>query len=449
MDGAQPMPHKHVLIIGGGASGVLMALHLLHKADQPYRVTIIEPRANLGEGIAYSTLDPDHLLNTRVHNMSAFSDDPHHFHHWLERRADTPGVSGQCFVSRATYAAYLAELMTPLSGSDRLRSVRQDCVALEESATGVEITLDDGQRISGDLAVLATGHVQEAQNAQGVISGAWQPHGDIDPYDRVVIIGSGLSMVDQVLSLVASGHRGPILSISRRGQLPRAHATTQPIALNLSDAPLGSPLSTLLAWVRDLADKATRSGGTWRDAIDGIRPHVRSIWRSLPVAEQSRFLRHAATWWDVHRHRMPPSSEQVLIEVIISGQLELMRGAYLGVTRRADGALLTRVRQRNTETEVQIAAARVIDCRGIRRDPAANATPLIAGLLAKGLARVDPLSIGLDVDADCRLLDRDGQPSGRIRVIGPASRAAFWEITAIPDIREQVARLAKTLVPAG
>ena len=55
----------HILIVGGGASGVLMATHLL-SAHKKLRVTILESANLLGCGLAYSTRDPDHLLNTRV-----------------------------------------------------------------------------------------------------------------------------------------------------------------------------------------------------------------------------------------------------------------------------------------------------------------------------------------------------------------------------------------------
>lgn len=98
---------------------------------------------------------------------------------------------------------------------------------------------------------------------------------------------------------------------------------------------------------------------------------------------------------------------------------------------------------------VTLAAARIIDCRGIRRDPEHQATPLIAGLLASGQARVDNLRISLDVTDDCQVIGRDGTASRRILAIGPASRAAFREITAIPDIRERVARLATGLAGCG
>ena len=76
----------HVLVVGGGASGVLMAAHLLRDPQGQAQVTILEGRHMLGCGIAYSTQDPGHLLNTRVSNMSAFARDPDHFRRWLAAR---------------------------------------------------------------------------------------------------------------------------------------------------------------------------------------------------------------------------------------------------------------------------------------------------------------------------------------------------------------------------
>ncbi|WP_231559054.1 hypothetical protein [Paracoccus sp. PAMC 22219] len=104
------------------------------------------------------------------------------------------------------------------------------------------------------------------------------------------------------------------------------------------------------------------------------------------------------------------------------------------------------MRPRGADRILTLDATRIVDCRGIRRDPQANATPLVADLLATGRARIDPLRIGLDIAPDCALIDAQGRPEPRIRVIGPASRAAFWEITAIPDIREQAQTLATELI---
>jgi uncharacterized NAD(P)/FAD-binding protein YdhS len=61
------------------------------------------------------------------------------------------------------------------------------------------------------------------------------------------------------------------------------------------------------------------------------------------------------------------------------------------------------------------------------------------------LARPDPLGIGIDIAADCAIIDRSGTPSARLFAVGPLTRAAFFEIMAVPDIRVQCAELANEL----
>lgn len=435
-----PPKGAHVAIIGGGASGVLMAVHLLRHPDTA-RVTLIERTGAMGAGIAYSTIDPEHLLNTRVHNMSGFPDDPQHFHAWLQRHHDTT-VSDQGFVSRATYGSYLGALLAEWDADPRLIRIYQNVTDLAETAEGVTLHLADGQSLHADRAVLATGHVVPDQAREWPLTDAWSPQEPPPPQSRIIIIGSGLSMVDQVLSILRSGHTGPILSLSRRGLLPRDHTATKPMQLDAKHLPRGATASALLAWARGLTRAAIAQGGTWRDAVDGIRPHVATLWRSLPTPERARFLRHGATWWDVHRHRIPPQSQAAVHQAILDGQLTIRKAAFQDAVPRAEGGFFAYVRPFGSPDTEAITAARIIDCRGIRRDPEQNATPLVKSLLAQKAARIDPLRIGLEVDAHCRLIRADGSTSPRIHVIGPASRAAFWEITAIPDIREQVARLA-------
>jgi uncharacterized NAD(P)/FAD-binding protein YdhS len=447
-EGPAPRPGPHVLIIGGGASGVLMATQLLSRPEKSFRVTIVEGQHTLGCGVAYSTRDPDHLLNTRVQNMSAWPDQPDHFLNWLRTKPQTRTLDGQSFVGRETYGAYLASLLAPWTGAEgarRLRCVQQTCVGISETPNGVTALLEDGQSLIGDTLVIATGHVLPEPDPCGLILGPWQDPGPIEPTQRVVIIGTGLSMVDQALSLLKSGHRGEIVALSRRGLLPRTHTTTNPVRLTLADIPRFVPTSVLLHWLRGLVAKTETAGGNWRDVIDGIRPFVRTIWRALPPVERARFLRHGATWWDVHRHRIPPASAEVIRLAQMRGQLVIRRAAFLGASAGPDNTRVVKVRAVQSDQIDHIPAGLVIDCRGIRRDPEHNAAPLVKNLLTRGMARVDLMRLGLDVSVDCRLINQTGEASARIRVIGPASRAAFWEITSIPDIRDQVAVLASKL----
>ncbi|WP_304617165.1 FAD/NAD(P)-binding protein [Paracoccus sp. (in: a-proteobacteria)] len=438
----QPGHLPHIVIVGGGASGVLLAAHLLRDPRTPLRVTVIEGRHMLGCGVAYSTTDPRHLLNTRVANMSAFPDDPDHFRRWLAGRG--VAATGECFVSRATYGAYMTDLLAPLSADGRLRCLRATCIRLTSLRAGVAAHLDDGQVIPASAAVLATGHALPEPDPDGLVHGAWQSAPPPPAGGRVVIVGSGLSMVDQAISLLESGHRGEIVAISRRALLPRIHGPATPLPVSRAEVPLGAPVSFILSWLRELAARSEAQGGTWRDAVDGVRPHLAALWRAMPVPDRARFLRHAAPWWEVHRHRLPPESAAPINLALRTGRMRQLAGSFIGANR--EGAVLHALwRPRGTARTLSLVTSRIIDCRGIRRDPEIHATPLVADLLTSGRARIDPLRLGLDVAPDCALIDASGRPNPRIRAIGPASRAAFWEITAIPDIRQQAQGLADEL----
>ncbi|AJE45845.1 FAD/NAD(P)-binding protein [Celeribacter indicus] len=449
MDGAAHRGHnspEHVLIVGGGASGVLMAAHLLRLPGQQVEITIIERAELLGCGIAYGTDDPDHLLNTRVSQMSALPDEPDHFERWLD--AEGLPVSGMSFVDRGTYGRYLSGLLDPwrsCSGDARLHCIRGECLRLHETGEGVVAELDDGRTVRADRAVLATGHAVPA-TPPPPLRGGWDFTPPDHPDATVAIIGTGLSMVDHVATLLAAGHRGPIYCLSRRGLLPQAHTTTQPLRLEAQDIPLGASVSDTVHWLRSLARRAEAQGGTWRDAVDGVRPHVASIWRNWSLEDRSRFLRHAASWWEVHRHRMPPVSADRISRATASGQLCILRGRFEGAQERPNGRITLNIDPWKDGGPRQLVVDEVIDCRGIRRNPEEHAAPVIRELLTRGAARLDPLGLGLDTTPAAEVIDGAGRASRRLQAIGPAARGALWEITAIPDIREQTAALARTLL---
>lgn len=92
---------KTIVIIGGGVSGALTAFHL-HKRRTQGRVIVIDPRPELGLGLAYSTPSLRHLLNVPAGKMSALQQQPDHFLKWLRRNFDPaalPGISEQARIS--------------------------------------------------------------------------------------------------------------------------------------------------------------------------------------------------------------------------------------------------------------------------------------------------------------------------------------------------------------
>jgi uncharacterized NAD(P)/FAD-binding protein YdhS len=441
---------RHVIIVGGGASGVLLACHLLRRFSDNFKVTLIEKHSAIGRGLAYGTVDPAHLLNVRAANMSAFADDPDHFWQWLLANNLTAADSDQSsFVSRQLYGRYIESLLQGLTyGHNReLDIVRAECVAIAPTPSGAIARLADGSSISAQLVVLATGNETcQAQPSNLSYASPWQVRAESSiPRDgHVVMVGAGLTMIDTVQSLLHGGHEGPITAISRHGLLPRPHRPVAPFPIDRAEIPFGADIAELVGWLRQLVRTAEQRGGCWRGVVDGMRPFTQELWQSLSIAARRRFLRHARTWWDVHRHRMAPEVEDVIGRAIASGQLKI-RAAKVQSIKRDGGAVCVTFRPRGGSASETTSAVRIVDCVGVNPIPHNTSNPVLRSLFDSGLARVDRLGIGLDSTDDCALVGQSGEPSRRIFAIGPLTRAAFWEIIAIPDIRAQCHRLTAHL----
>lgn len=439
---------RRIAVVGGGASGVIAAVNLVRATRGQAEIVLIERSADLGRGLAYSTSDPSHLLNVRVANMSAFPNDPDHFLRWLQEHGPAYGVDCPtpfCFVPRSVYGAYLASLLA--EGTPHgVRLLRSSCEDIDDLRDEVRLRLSDGSILSADAVVLATGHDPQTLPPAMPAIDPWSEAAldGLAPDAPVLVLGTGLTMADVVLSLWRSGHRGRILALSRRGLLSHAHADAQPVAVARSEVSFGAPLSELLHWVRRIARRCEAEGGDWRSAVDALRPHTRSFWQSMTVEQRRRFLRHARPWWDVHRHRMAPSVADMIGTLIAEGRLVIL-GAKVIAADTAGNRIIVTLRRRGTMATERHEFARVINCTGLPDDPRRSPNPAIRALLARGLAHVDSLAIGLDLTADNAVVRSSGEPSQRIFAVGPLARGAFWEIIAIPDIRLQCAELADNL----
>lgn len=438
------MTMSSVAVVGAGASGTLLALHLLRHAPWDTRIALIDRQPPFGPGLAYGTGSPSHLLNVPAGRMSAFADQPRHFVDWLERQSplllDGAQPTEASFVPRRLYGAYLRHLLNRGLHTGRIDTLHDGVIAIE----GGVLRLASGHTVAADIVVLAMGNDRPAvpSDAPSLLASPhwradpWAPEAlsGLDPQAPVLLIGTGLTMVDAVISLLDQGHTGPIHALSRRGLLPRVHSNGVPLSL-LQRPPPGD-LHTLIRLARRLA--ASETG--WRGAIDALRPFTQEIWQAAPVDHRRRFLRHLRPWWDVHRHRMPQSVAARIEAARASGQLQVLAGRVADA-RTARRGLDVQVGLRSGDV-VTLRAARVVNCCGPRTDVTRSGNPLTRALLDGGLARPDPCALGLDTSASGALIGRDGSVSSSLYAIGPLTRGTFWEITAIPDIRRQCDALA-------
>lgn len=422
--------NRTTAIIGGGFSGAMLAARL---AEEGLPSLLIDRTGNFGAGVAYSTGLDRHLLNVRANRMSAVEGRPDDFVRWLEthhpRHADPEG-----FVPRRLYGLYVQDRLarTEASHPGLIERLTGEAAAIE----GSTVRLADGQRIEADAVVLATGNpsprTAPGDGAGRIVVDPWA-EGALDRVaaeDAVLIFGTGLTMVDVVLGLLEKGWQGRATALSRRGLLPRAHGEVHDPAVPPTPALTEGPASRRLAEGRRMAGE---SG--WRGVMEGLRPITADLWSAADAPTRGRWLRHLRPWWDVHRHRIAPGIAATLESLQSAGRLTVGAGRVRQARETADGVEVVWT-PRGGQGERRTSADWLIDCSGPGHDPATQAP--MASLIEAGRARLDPLGLGLELDAAGRAIRADGSVDPRLFVLGPPARAAYWETVAVPDIRKRI-----------
>lgn len=437
---------RTVVIVGAGFSGTLLAVNLLRQGG--VRVVLIERRREkIARGTAFGTRRPEHRLNVRVANMSAYPDEPDHFARWVGARQAN---DLNRFVGRGVYGRYIAEqlaTMAETAGPERCRLLFGTAVAAGRGEDGrLVVRLADGGAVEGDVLVLAQGN-RPPGTVPG-FEGLGAPAYQADPWDdacleglgerdHVLLIGTGLTAVDIILSLDRAGFGGRITALSRRGLRPQSHLPVGPM-VEKGERPAVDG-SRLLAHVR----RRARQVG-WPAAVDELRPHTQDLWRRLDLAGQRRFLRHLRPYWDVHRHRIAPEAADRLAALEGERRLDFAAGKIVRVEPRGKG-LLVQWRVRGGAAVRGLEVARAINCTGPGGGLLSGDNPLLASLAGQGRLRADPHDLGIDVDRLGRVRAADGAVQDDLYAVGPLTKGEAWEIIAVPDIRQQVWTLARRL----
>ena len=421
---------KRVAIVGAGFAGTMTAVQLARRGID---AVLIGRPPQIGKGVAYSTEDPAHLLNIPAVKMGAWPEAPGDF-------AEATGSDPEAYVPRMLYGRYLRDILQ----ASPVTVIEGEAVAAEPGWT---LRMANGSGIAADAVVLAPGNqapdaLPFARDLPDSLFAAdpWGPAGRaaiataVGSQDDLLVIGSGLSMIDVALSLDAAGHGGKLVAVSRRGQRPRVHLPTMSKVPSSDEAPSGS-LSALFGWVRQRTGECA-----WRDAVESVPPRTHDLWQSLSLDDQRRFMRHARPWWDVHRHRIAPAAGEIVERMIAEGRLEVLAGRVQSLTPNDDGLEMIVQRRGAVEDDPPRRFAAGINCTGPLHAIARTRDPLLRSLLDAGLAEPDALGIGIKVDRGVRVIGAD-----RLWAMGSLGKAMFWEIIAVPDIRVQAAEVADAI----
>lgn len=435
---------KTIAIIGGGVSGALTAYHLLLQGAQA-EIIVIDPRPQLGLGLAYSTPSLRHLLNVPAGKISALPSEPTHFLDWLRRHVDAEATA-ETFAPRAVFGRYVQALLAKAQGVIQRQTSVLD---LQVHGNAAILTLADGARLCADHVVLATGNFEPASlpgiASEAVKNGAYchnawmaETYQELAADAPITLIGTGLTGVDVLLRLRELGHRGTITAVSRHGIFPQRH--TGYLAAKTSAIPKGTP-ATCVAYLRALR-ASIGSGTEWRAAVDSLRCLTNDLWLALPLAEQQRFRRHLQRRWDVVRHRMAPRVADTIAAELAAGTLILRQGHLVDVAARSGGAT---VLMHTPEGPRSLDAARVINCTGPSMNYRRVDSPLLASLFAQGLVSSGPLGGGLNSTRLGAILSASGVASSVLFNVGPGRLGTLLESIAIPEIRQQAVEIATIL----
>jgi uncharacterized NAD(P)/FAD-binding protein YdhS len=457
---------QRVAIVGGGAAGALAAVHLLREPRErgALEIDLIDRTGTFGAGVAYGTQDPLHLLNVPAVRMGAISGHPEHFHEWLTERGED--VAEEAFLPRGLYATYIRDLLASAErdASDaRLRRHAGEVTAIVEhfgAATApLELTLADGELIEADRVILALGPLgagdpitvpAELKRSGVYVSDPWAA-GALDDArgDRsVLIVGTGLSMVDVALSL-GEEERGPrVRAVSRHGLVPRRHRRDLTHVRRFHIPTGDGTIEPIVAAIFAQVCRVSQQGDDWRDVIDSMRPVTPQLWKSLKTTEKERFLSEYQRLWDVHRFRMAPDISDRFDALEEAGRLETGAGSIVSLEPHGNRARVF-LRTPGAHDLDTVEVDRVINCSGAGCDLRRQAPPILAGLLSAGRARPDELGLGLDVSEDGALLDAEGLPSERLFAIGSLRKGVEWEAIGVTEIRDHSGAVARQIVAAG
>jgi uncharacterized NAD(P)/FAD-binding protein YdhS len=386
--------------------------------------------------------------------MSVFPDQPDDFVEWL--RSKGKGASADNFASRGDYGLYLRDTLAGLlrqrEGRTNVEFVKAKATAcIDRKDEGVAFRLDNGMDLKARNVVLCLGlgNAELSLNAASIsprlnhkiIQNPWRLGwlSRVRAEEEICIIGSGLTMIDQVLALRAHGHKGLIHVLSRRGLVPHSHLTPPASAVSPNLPEATRDISALLSAFRS----QVRTGTPWRAVMDGLRHQTQALWSELNPEQRSRFLRHGLAWWNIHRHRISPQVFSQFRHLLQSGTVTVHAGFIRGIQRKEERLEII-YRPRGTQTLAELDADWIVNCTGMERAGISH-SPLLQEMQQRSMVAMDELGLGIAVDPCSRVLDPQGQIQPGLFAVGALTAGQFWEITAVPDIRNQAKQVAELI----
>jgi len=468
---------RRVAIVGGGFSGTMVAAHLLQQARRPLIITLFNNAYPVSRGVAYSSVRNEHLITLPVIHSSAYQDDSTHLARWLASQDASQSVDehSKRFISRQVYGTYMTAI---LHAAILTRPVYVDfsiCDNMEiiDLTNDHELVASDGSTFSGfDDVVLATGNeasIDVPVRRYDPIALGKHPNWCNNPWEAwwmqlppvesstdkdVVILGTGLTAVDVVLTLLHLGWKGSIHATSRNGLLPIPHFSKTTDGIDGVDNttfpgsqfdPLHVDIESLVNLFRADREIVRLHGGHPARLIDKISPHVITIWKHLSLADKQRFVQKYATQFKTLRQKVAPEIVQQLQRAANSGQLQVHKVSLdeIRIQDSEKSRMLHVIVQAN-ELLICLKGDFVINCTGPCVRMSKTRSQLLRSLIKSGKIQIDDMDMGICVNAQFQVLPIT--TTHRIFAMGPLLRGQLWDSIAVYHLRTQATMLASSIL---
>lgn len=432
-----------IAIVGGGISGTLTVLNCIKQSQRPLSIFWFDAHDKFCKGFAYSTSEDHHLLNVRANNMSVFVDEPNHFVDWLNQHHSY--YTAKDFVSRKLYGEYVQDVFDALKNINPLVSIIQiaeEVISIDKKNDGFE--LKTKQPFQVQKLVLAFGNFLPAHpksiskefiSSKNYFQNVFVPQLKLEALKNknITIIGSGLTMIDAVISLSAQHYTGTINVISPHAYIPQAHHENPlPSIKSFIEEHRKYNLLELFSLVNQQLKKVKKENLNPHSVIDVMRPYLQTLWLNFSPEEKNQFLHHLRHKWGVARHRIPSQSMNVFQKLNSSGSVKLIKGRIFDIKTVADNF---EIYYSNSQNDKQIIKTElIINCTGPESNYLQIKSPLIQQLIKSQFIEPDSIKYGLNAQ-------KDGQISQNVYTIGPPLKGILWESTAVPEIRLQAQEL--------
>ena len=446
-------------IIGGGFSGCMLAQHLLESTSE-VNIIIFNKSTRIGPGVAYQPASNVLLLNVKAGKMSAFSTLPTNFVDWLIKENIFPLKTREeitdSFVSRELYGYYLDHIWQNIlqKHGARITKVINEVITISHRID--TFTIETKTKEYGvQYCVLATGNEKPRNpflsdiafiSSQNYHQNPWAiPVEKIHNTKPILIIGTGLTMVDTIQLLHKNLKNGIVYCISPHGFKILPHENSNILYDDiLEKIQLSGRLADLLAQFNSAKKEIQKRKGSLDALINFFRPITGIIWHGFTPYEKNFFLEHLRHKWGVARHRLPPISFQKINKEIQDKKLNINAGKIKEIIENESG-LNVRYFDNAKNKELSLTVSCVINCTGPEGDVSKMKNGLLLNLLKKGLIESGPSNLGVQVSVNDMQI-KNTHNIKKLYAIGNLLRGELWESTAVNELRSQTEKVAQEII---